>query len=61
VSQERRGSGYGGALLDTGLSRLRDAGVAGCVIDWTTLLDFYGKFGFKPFRQYEMLAKVLPP
>jgi GNAT superfamily N-acetyltransferase len=58
VSREVRGGGYGGALLDAGLRRMRDAGVAGCVIDWTDLLDFYGKFGFAPFRQYEMLVKA---
>jgi predicted N-acetyltransferase YhbS len=32
-------------------------GVRGCVVDWTGLLDFYGKFGFKPFRQYQILEK----
>lgn len=58
VSQGCRGSGYGAALLDAGLRRLRDTGVAGCVIDWTSLLDFYGKFGFQPYRQYEMLVKI---
>lgn len=58
VSESCRGGGYGAALLDAGLHRLRDAGVAGCVIDWTTLLDFYGKFGFRPWRQYEMLIKT---
>jgi GNAT superfamily N-acetyltransferase len=60
VSADVRGGGFGGALLDAGLRRLRDGGVAGCVIDWTDLLEFYGKFGFTPFRQYEMLAKVAP-
>ncbi len=59
VSEACRGLGYGGALLDGGLRCLRDAGVNGCVIDWTGLLDFYGKFGFKPFRRYEMLGKVM--
>ncbi len=59
VSEARRGLGYGGALLDGGLRCLRDAGVNGCVIDWTGLLEFYGKFGFKPYRRYEMLGKVL--
>lgn len=58
VSQGCRGGGYGAALLDAGLRRLRDRGVAGCVIDWTSLLDFYGKFGFQPYRQYEMLVKI---
>ncbi len=58
VSRSRRGGGYGAALLDAGLRRLAAAEVAGCVIDWTTLVDFYGKFGFRPWRQYEMLVKT---
>ncbi|MGQ9768873.1 MAG: GNAT family N-acetyltransferase, partial [Anaerolineae bacterium] len=58
VSQSYRGGGYGAVLLDGGLRRLRDHGVAGCVIDWTSLLDFYSKFGFQVYRQYEMLVKV---
>jgi GNAT superfamily N-acetyltransferase len=59
VASDRRGHGYGAAVLDAGLRRLRDNGVRGCVIDWTELLDFYGKFGFKPYRQYAMLIKEL--
>ncbi len=61
VSEGCRGMGCGAALLDVGLRRLRDDGVAGCVIDWTTLLEFYGKFGFRPYRRYEMLLKVTGP
>jgi GNAT superfamily N-acetyltransferase len=57
VSEGRRGLGLGAVLLDAGLRRLRDAGVDGCVIDWTGLLDFYGKFGFTPYREYIILAK----
>ncbi len=59
ISLDRRGRGYGAALLDAGLRRLRDSGVRGCVIDWTDLLDFYGKFGFEPYRRYTMLLKEL--
>ena len=60
VSERRRGLGLGAVLLDAGLRRLRDAGVDGCVIDWTGLLDFYGKFGFTPYREYIILAKQAP-
>ncbi|CAG0969275.1 hypothetical protein ANRL3_01392 [Anaerolineae bacterium] len=57
VSQDVRGKGYGGALLDAALCHLRERGVRGCVIDWTDLVDFYGKFRFKPYREYLMLTK----
>ncbi len=57
VSADTRGKGFGGALLDAGLVHLCDQGVRGCVIDWTGLVDFYGKFGFMPYREYQMLVK----
>ena len=60
VSEDRRGQGCGAAVLDAGLRRLRDNGVRGCVIDWTGLLDFYGKFGFSPYREYLLMSKRLP-
>lgn len=60
VSADCRGQGFGAALLDGGLRRLHNNGVNGCVIDWTTLIDFYGKFGFAPYRAYAMLGRALP-
>lgn len=59
VSADRRGQGFGAAILDAGLRRLHHNGVNGCVIDWTTLLSFYGKFGFQPYRTYDQLKKRL--
>jgi GNAT superfamily N-acetyltransferase len=59
VSQDIRGRGYGAAVLDAGLRRLRTNGVRGCVIDWTRLLDFYGKFGFSAYREYLPMSKWL--
>jgi len=59
VSKDARGQGYGRVLLDAALQHLRDAGVRGCVIDWTDLTDFYAKFGFAPYREYVMLLKNL--
>ncbi len=57
VSAALQGQGYGSVLLDAGLRRLHDNGVNGCVIDWTNLLDFYGRFGFQPLRSYYQLTK----
>lgn len=59
VAEPLRGLGWGGLLLQSGLMALRARGVRGCVIDWTSLLDFYGKWGFKPYRRYLFLTKVL--
>ncbi|MCL5996330.1 MAG: GNAT family N-acetyltransferase [Chloroflexi bacterium] len=57
VSADRRGEGYGAALLDGGLRHLRDHGVRGCIIDWLVLVDFYAKFGFRVHRHYTMMSK----
>lgn len=59
VSADRRGQGFGAAVVDAGLRRLHNNGVNGCVIDWTTIVDFYGKFGFVPYREYVQLSKML--
>jgi len=59
VAQAARGRGYGAAIVDGAARHLRALGVRGCVIDWTDLVAFYGQFGFKPYRQYLMLAKTL--
>ncbi len=57
VSADRRGAGYGSALLDAALRHLRGRGVRGCIIDWTYLVSYYERFGFKPHREYLMLTK----
>jgi GNAT superfamily N-acetyltransferase len=59
VGRAARGRGYGGFLIDAAARHLRSRGVDGCLIDWTTLLGLYGKFGFKPYRQYVSLLKEL--
>jgi len=59
VSRDRRGRGYGAALLDAAIMHLKGAGVRGCVIDWTDLVEFYARFGFEPYREYAVLLKQL--
>jgi len=59
VSKTARGQGLGSALMHAGLRRLHNNGVNGCIIDWTTLVDFYARFGFKPYREYLVLARDL--
>ncbi|MBS1706321.1 MAG: hypothetical protein JST40_10630 [Armatimonadetes bacterium] len=52
VSEQIRGRGLGGAMLASGLLGLKCHGVRKCIIDWTTLEEFYGKHGFKANRVY---------
>lgn len=59
VSRDLRGRGLGFALLCYGVQRLKELGVQRMVIDWTTLADFYGKIGFKPWRSYLAYSRKL--
>lgn len=52
VSKEIRGRGLGDALLATSLDAMQRAGKRTCLIDWTSLVDWYGKHGFSPSRTY---------
>ena len=59
VSTRVRGTGLGGALLAYGLKTLHEAGARRSIIDWTTLVEFYGKHGFEPTREYRTCALSL--
>lgn len=59
VSKAVRGQGLGGYMIDAAAAHLRTLGVAGCVIDWTSLVDLYGKFGFILYNQYITLLKQI--
>jgi GNAT superfamily N-acetyltransferase len=59
VSWDRHGQGYGAVMMDAALHHMRNQGIRGCVIDWTGIVDFYAKFGFKLYRQYWMAGKTL--
>ncbi len=59
VGKGCRGKGYGGALIDAAARHLQARGIAGSLIDWTSLLDLYAKFGYRPCRQYQVLRKMI--
>ncbi len=52
VARSVRGAGLGGALLGSALKGLSERGVRNCAIDWTNLVEFYGKYGFQVSRRY---------
>lgn len=57
LSKSVRGQGLGGYLIDATALHMQSLGVNGCVIDWTSLVDLYGKFGFNLYNQYVSLYK----
>lgn len=61
VAKGMRGLGLGHALLASALTSLAERGALTCVIDWTVLLDFYGRHGFLPFRRYRTAERRLAP
>jgi GNAT superfamily N-acetyltransferase len=58
LSKAIRGQGLGGYLIDAAALHMQSLGVDGCVIDWTSLVDLYGKFGFRIYNQYLSLFKI---
>lgn len=52
ISASVRGLGLGAGILGASLKRLADAGARQTIIDWTTLVSFYGAHGFEPSRTY---------
>jgi len=59
VAASERGRGIGIALVARASEVLRERGTGNCHIDWTGLLDFYGKLGYLPWRQYYMSVRPL--
>jgi predicted N-acetyltransferase YhbS len=59
VAAEERGRGTGHALLGSALMNLKNRGVQRCIIDWTTLEDFYGRHGFEITRRYKTASLKL--
>lgn len=57
IAKKFRGQGYGMILIDMALQHLRAQGVNGCVIDWTDLVELYGKFGFTPYHEFLVMVK----
>lgn len=59
VAGDERGKGLGMELLYRSLMMLWDRGVEEMAIDFTTLVEFYGKLGFDPWKWYVRYVKHL--
>lgn len=52
VAASLRGQGLGLTLLHETIVHLQSLGVTDAIADWTDLVDFYAKVGFRPWKQY---------
>lgn len=59
IDASYRGGGLGQTILYKSLELLKARGVKNMVIDWTDLVEFYGKFSFIPWKKYKKFTKEL--
>ncbi|GMX60123.1 GNAT family N-acetyltransferase [Paenibacillus elgii] len=59
IDERFRGRRYGFSIVQEAIAVLRERGVRKIVIDTTPYLDFYGKLGFRPWKSYWRMQRVL--
>jgi GNAT superfamily N-acetyltransferase len=57
IHESYRKRGWGLWMISSLIERYRDAGYDRMVIDWTELVDYYGKLGFEPWITYDTFSK----
>lgn len=57
IVAEERGNGYGEKLVQAAMAFLSERGIQKIIIDWTTLVSFYKRLGFVPWRKYNTYSK----
>ncbi|OCA85989.1 acetyltransferase [Bacillus sp. FJAT-27225] len=57
IDSNERKNGYGLAIVQAGIVYLRNRNVNSIVIDWTGLIDFYGKLGYEVWKSYNSYKK----
>ncbi|MGM0437373.1 MAG: GNAT family N-acetyltransferase [Bacillota bacterium] len=57
IKNDYRNKGWGLYLIAEIIKELKKEGYKEMVIDWTTLVDYYKKLGFEPYKKYLTLEK----
>lgn len=57
VAENMRGKGIGLALAARATEILKEQHIGICYLSWTWLIDWYGKLGYKVWREYRMSLK----
>ncbi|TDQ38716.1 GNAT family N-acetyltransferase [Aureibacillus halotolerans] len=59
VAKSARGKGYGRQIIGEAVTYMEQLGLKHLVIDWTAHEGLYEKWGFVPYKHYEMYGKEL--
>ena len=59
IDSSERKKGYGLAVVEAGIYFLRKRNINQIAIDWTGLVDFYGKMGYQVWKKYKKYSKSL--
>ncbi|PYI50774.1 GNAT family N-acetyltransferase [Paenibacillus flagellatus] len=59
IDERFRGYRYGLSIVQAAIAELRERGVRSIVIDATPYVDFYGKLGYRPWRAYWPMHRIL--
>lgn len=57
IAEAERGNGYGLSIVEAGIVMLRNRDMDTIIIDWTGLVEFYGKLGYQPWKTYQAYRK----
>lgn len=57
IDSAERGYGYGLTMVQAGMAILHSRGIRHVIIDWTELVDFYGKLGCTVWKSYTTYQK----
>lgn len=57
IAEAERKNGYGIAIVQAAMAFLQERNIKSMIIDWTGLIDFYGKLDFKPWKEYGIYLK----
>lgn len=57
IDPNERKQGYGLEIVEAAMSYLQERGIETIIIDWTNLLEFYGKLDFMPWKKYGVYLK----
>ncbi|WP_257351043.1 GNAT family N-acetyltransferase [Pseudalkalibacillus decolorationis] len=59
IDPNERKKGYGMAIVEAGIAILREREINRIVIDWTGLVEFYGKLGYDVWKAYHKYEKLV--